>query len=72
MSKNAPAAKFRIGAVTANVWRNAGTNGDWFSVTLERSYKDDEGIQNTGSLNHGDVLNAAKCLERAEAWISAQ
>ncbi|MGX7894390.1 hypothetical protein [Tsuneonella sp. HG222] len=71
MSGNAPVKKFRIGAVTASVWKNAGTNGDWHSVTLERVYKDGDELKNTGALNTGDLLNAAKVLERAEAYVSS-
>jgi hypothetical protein len=41
-------------------------------VTLERSYRDDSGGEwkTSGSFNHGDLLNAAKLLERAEDYIS--
>lgn len=73
MASNAPVKRFRVGYVTASVWKNSGTNSDFYSVTVERSYKDDGGtIQNTGSFNTGDLLNAAKVLGRAEEWISQQ
>ena len=65
---NAPAAKFRIGYVSATVWENA----EFYSVTLTRSYKDGEDWKDNGSLNHSDLLNAARVLERAEVWISEQ
>lgn len=65
---SAPVQKFRLGAVTASIWKN----GDFHSVTLERVYKDGEELKNTGNLNPGDLLNAAKVLERAEAWLSEQ
>ena len=65
---NTPAARIRIGSVTAAVWKN---DTGFYSVTLERSYRDDAGAwQNTDSLGHGDLLNAAKVLERAEDYIS--
>jgi len=66
--KNEPAAKFRIGYVTATVWHN----DNFYSVNLTKSYKDGEEWKDNGSLNHADLLNAAKVLERAEAWISQQ
>lgn len=65
---SAPVQKFRLGAVTASVWKN----GDFHSVTLERVYKDGEELKNTGNLNPGDLLNAAKVLQRCEEYISAQ
>ncbi len=70
---SAPVKKMRLGYISANVWKNSGTNGDWYSVTLERSYRDDDGeIKNTTALGPADLLNAAKLLERAEDWISIQ
>lgn len=67
---NQPAAKFRLGYVTATVWKN---DGDFYSVSLTKSYKDDDGNwQDTDSLNAGDLLNSAKVLTRAEEYISAQ
>lgn len=67
---NQPAAKFRIGNVTATVWKN---DGGFYSVNLQRSYKDDAGDwQNTDGLGHGDLLNAAKLLNRAEAFIAEE
>lgn len=69
-----PEVKFRLGFVTASVWSNDG-NGEstFYTVTLQRSFKNGDGhYKNTDGLNAGDLLNAAKVLERAEAWISAQ
>lgn len=71
MSGNAPMKKFRLGSVTASIWKNTGSNGEWYSVTLERVYKDGEELKNTGAFNPGDLLNAAKVLERAEAHIAS-
>lgn len=63
-----PLRKFRIGNVTAAVWRNDG----FMNVTLQKSYKEKgtEEWRNTESLSHGDILNAIKALERAEAFIA--
>lgn len=66
--KAQPAHKFRIGNVTATVWKN----GDYHSVNLSKSYKDGDEWKSTDSLSHGDLLNAAEALKRAEAWISEQ
>ncbi len=67
-----PAKKFRIGYVTATVWKNEGSERPFYSVTVERTYKDGDELKNTGSMNHGDIQNAIKVLERAEEFISAQ
>lgn len=66
---NQPAHKVRIGLVTATVWENDGHH----SVEVERSYKNgDNDWRSTGSFFHSDLLNVAKCIERAEIWISRQ
>lgn len=63
-----PAAKFRIGYVTATVWKN----NDFFNVVLAKSYKDGDEWKDTDQLGHGDLLNGVKALERAEQFISDQ
>lgn len=70
---NAPVARFRIGYITASVWENDGNgNSSFYSVDLQRTYKDGDDLKNTTSLGHGDLLNAAECLRRAENFISSQ
>lgn len=68
MDNNEPVKKFRVGNVTAAVWKND-TN---FSVTLQKSYreKDTEEWKNTTTLFHADILNAIKALERSEEFIA--
>ena len=66
---NQPAAKFRIGYVTATVWKN----GEFHNVEVSKSYKDtDDQWKDTASLGSGDLLNAVTCLQRAEEFISQQ
>lgn len=61
-----PVKKFRLGSVTASIWKN----GEYHSVTLERTYKDGEELKNTGNLNPGDLLNAARLLNRCEEFLA--
>ena len=65
---NQPEAKFRLGYVTATVWRN----GDFMNVTLSKAYKDGEDWKDTDSLGAGDLMNAVRVLQRAEEYISGQ
>lgn len=69
-----PAMKFRIGYLTATVWANDAVNGDrvWYSVELSRTYKEGDDYKTTNALNHTDLLNGARLLQRAEAWIAEQ
>lgn len=66
--KNQPAAKFRLGYVTATVWKN----DDYFNVVLARSYKDGDDWKETDQLNTGDLMNAVRVLQKAENFISEQ
>ncbi len=62
-----PAHKVRLGLVTATIWSNDG----FYTVDLSRSYKNAEGDwRNTASYSQSDLLNVAKCAERAEIWIA--
>ncbi|QUJ77347.1 hypothetical protein KDD17_04920 [Sulfitobacter albidus] len=64
-----PSHKIRLGLTTATIWDNNG----FYSVDMSRSYKDANGTwQNTTSFAHADLLNLAKCAERAEIWIAKQ
>jgi len=65
---NQPAAKIRVGYVTATVW----LNDKFYNVVLSKSYKDGDEYKDTDQLGHGDLLNAVKVLERAEEFISQQ
>jgi hypothetical protein len=68
MAKPQPAAKFRLGYLTATVWKN----DNFFNTVLSKSYKDGDDWKDTDQLGTGDLLNAAKLLERAEQFISEQ
>ena len=67
--KKQPAAKFRIGYVTATVWHN---DDKFYNVVLARSYKDGDEWRETDQLGHADVVCAIRALQRAEEFIAAQ
>jgi hypothetical protein len=67
-AKNAPVAKFRLGAVTASIWRN----DSFFNVTLTRSYKDGDDWKDTNQLGAGDLENAIHVLKKSVDFITAQ
>lgn len=68
MAKNQPAAKFRLGYVTATVWKN----DQFYSTVLTKSYKDGEEFKDTDQLGSGDLMNAVRVLQHAENFISEQ
>jgi hypothetical protein len=66
MTDNTPVKKFRLGAVEACVWKN----GEAMSVTLTKSYKDNDGVwKNTPTMFVGDVTHAIRVLRRAEEYL---
>lgn len=71
---NQPVKKFRLGFVSATIWSNEAPTGDrkFYTVDVQRTFKDGDDLRNTSSLNAADLLNAAKLLERAESWIAQQ
>ncbi|RLE48283.1 hypothetical protein DRJ25_00235 [Candidatus Woesearchaeota archaeon] len=74
MAKNMPEKKFRAGAVSATVWKNIqekdGTEFEFFSVALERGYKDKTGQwKSTASLRVMDLPKAALVLQEAYRYI---
>lgn len=76
MSNNGPVNKFRIGSVTATVWKrefvnSVGNDQIGFSISLEKSWKDkesDEWKKSSVSFFLDDCPKAIACLRRA--WES--
>ena len=65
---NKPAAKFRLGYVSATVWKN----DEYYNVVLSRSYKEGDEWKDTDQLGTGDLMNAVRVLQRAEDYIASQ
>lgn len=68
LAKPQPAAKYRLGYVTATVWKN----DDFYNTVLTKSYKDGDDWKDTDQLGTGDLMNAVRVLQKAEEFISAQ
>ena len=65
-----PAAKFRDGALTVTVWKNAGDKGGaWYSVTPSRIYKKGDAWNETDRFGYDDLMPLAKLLDEAHTWI---
>jgi len=66
-----PAAKLSLFPVSAAIWRNENQKGDvFYSVTFERSFKNDNGKwQSSGTFNAGDLLVLAKVADLADTEI---
>lgn len=65
-----PAAKVSLYPVSAAIWRNANPKGTFYSVTFERSFKDDAGkYQTSSSFNASDLLLVSKLADLCDTKI---
>jgi hypothetical protein len=65
-----PAAHVTLHPVRAAIWRNEHDGQAFYSVTIQRSYKDAKGKwKSSDSLNESDLLVAAKVLDLAHTKI---
>lgn len=71
MTTNKPAAKVSLYPVSAAIFRNESEKGDvYYNVTIERSYKDDQGkYQSSASFGVSDLLLVAKVANLAHSKI---
>jgi hypothetical protein len=67
-----PAHKIRRAGIEVAIWSNAGDKGPWYSVTLNRRYKQGEDWKDGGSYGADDLLPLAKMLDEADTWIAGQ
>ena len=77
-AKNLPVKRFRAGAISATVWENQAVtkNGEiatFYTVSLDRSYKDESGEwQHTASYRINDLPRAKLVLEKAYEWVALE
>jgi hypothetical protein len=67
-----PAAKFSgWGGLNVAVWKQKSDSGpDFYSVRIDRTYKNDAGgFETTPYLRASDLLRAQKLLGKADDWI---
>ena len=68
--KQRPVAEFKYGLCRASVWENEKDGGGVrYSVSFQRSYKDDQGWHQTQTLNASDIDLMVMALEDAKRWI---
>jgi len=70
--KTKPAAEVRYGNIRAAIWRNEGkkNGGAYFTVSIERIYRDDEDeFRTSHSFGRDDLLLLAKVADTAHCRI---
>ncbi|MBT4539114.1 hypothetical protein HOI26_00050 [Candidatus Woesearchaeota archaeon] len=67
---NLPEKKFRAGGISATVWLNQSTNGEFRTISLERSYTDKSGKwQSTSNMRVGDLPKANVVIQKAYEYL---
>ncbi len=70
--KQRPIIEFKYGLCRASVWENDKEGGGVrYSLSLQRSYKDDQGWHQTQTLNASDIDLMIMALQDAKRWIFA-
>jgi hypothetical protein len=72
MADNKPRHEFKIGRVKVTIWENHGEEGNWFTVTFLRLYKQDEKWKTTPRFKRDDLLSLADAAARATEWMDGQ
>ncbi len=69
-TKNAPIAKIKLGRIRANIWQRIVGEDFFYSVSLERNYRDSDGKwRKSQSFNPEDLLALAKVADMAHTQI---
>jgi hypothetical protein len=65
-----PAARVNLHPVSAAIWRNQNPKGVFYSVTFERSYRDEAGKwQASSTFNASDLLALSKLADLCDTKI---
>lgn len=72
-TKTKPAHSIREADVKATIWLNHGEKGDFYNVTLSRTFKDEKDKpKDTYSFGLYDLTKVEMALRKAQDWIMNQ
>ena len=67
---NKPVARVSLYPVTGSIWRNQNPKGIFFSVSFERTFKDNDGkFQSSSTFNASDLLLVSKVADLCDTKI---
>ena len=65
-NSNKPIKTLRDGALKASIWKNQAESGPFYSVTLSRTYKREDGsFADSASFSGSDILKISQLASRA-------
>jgi len=70
MASNRPIHSIKANGVEIAIWEGDYKGEPTYSVTLQRSYKTDDGYKNTGFLRKTDLLITSRLLGQAFDYIN--
>jgi hypothetical protein len=68
---NAPVKTLRNRRIKAAIWENHGAKGVFYTVTISRSFKQNDAWRDSHSFSHTELLLVAKLMYDAHTAISA-
>ena len=73
--KRLPAHQFKAGPISAAIWANDAKKADgemstFYTITLNRVYKDKDDWKHTNSLRTNDLPRAQLVLQKAFEWLA--
>ena len=69
--KSKPVTTLRCSSIKASIWKNEGTKGPFYNVTVARSYKGQDGVwKNSESFGLADLDALVAVAQQAKLWVT--
>ena len=69
--KPKPVTTLRCSRIKASIWKNEGTKGPFYNVTVARSYKGQDGVwKNSESFGLADLDALVAVAQQAKLWVT--
>lgn len=72
IGKKTPVFKQKVGRVNASVFANESETGTWYSLTIDRVYKNGDEFKRTSSFPESEFDNVQVVVQRVKDWIASQ
>jgi hypothetical protein len=69
LSKPRPMQQFRVGSVSASIWKREHEGKIYYSASIDRSYKDGEQWKRSSSFNKDELQTVIDLAIRCQGYI---
>ena len=66
----APVKRIGVGGMNVSIWENAGKNGSYYTVSMQKRYLQGTEWKNSSSLRVNDLPKAILALQKAFEFLS--